>query len=42
MLALGTVHAAKPDRPAAQQITHHDPIGVTLTDRDLVNANHLR
>src|ERR1700720_499574 len=39
---LGTVLAAKPDRPAPQQIAHHDPIGVTLTDRDLVNAYHLR
>jgi hypothetical protein len=39
---LRTVLAAKPDRPAPQQIAHHDPIGVTLTDRDLVNAYHLR
>ena len=38
---LRTVLAAKPDRPAPQQIAHHNPIGVTLTDRDLVNANHL-
>jgi hypothetical protein len=36
------VLAAKPDRPAPQQIAHHDPIGVALADRDLVDANHLR
>src|SRR6202040_1364198 len=39
---LQAVLAAKPNRPAAQQIAHHDPIGVTLPDRDLVNANFLR
>src|SRR5580693_4310258 len=39
---LRAVLAAKPNRPAAQQIAHYDPIGVTLPDRDLVNANYLR
>ena len=36
------VLAAKPDRPAAQEIAHHDPISVALADRNLVNADHLR
>jgi hypothetical protein len=39
-MTMRTRRAAKPDRPAPQEIAHHDPIGVTLTDRDLVNANH--
>ena len=39
---LRAVLAAKPDRPAAQKIAHHDPVSVTLADRNLVNADHLR
>ena len=39
---LRAVLAAKPDRPAAQEIAHHDPISVALADRNLVNADHLR
>src|ERR1700738_136783 len=39
---LRTVLAAKPDRPAAKQIAHHNPVGVPFADRDLVNADHLR
>src|SRR6516164_5401036 len=35
---LRPVLATKPDRPAPQKIAHHDPIGVTLADRDLVDA----
>jgi hypothetical protein len=42
MLASERVLAAKPDRPATKQIAHHDPIGVPLTDRNLVHSNHLR
>jgi Adenylate and Guanylate cyclase catalytic domain len=34
--------AIKPDRPAPQQIAHHDPVSVTLADRNLINADHLR
>ena len=33
--------AAKPDRPATNQVTHHDAVGVTLADRDLVDADGL-
>src|SRR6476659_3447776 len=39
---LRAVLAAKPDRPAAQKIAHHDPVSVTLADRNLINADHLR
>ena len=39
---LRAVLAAKPDRPAAQEIAHHDPVSVTLADRNLINADHLR
>jgi hypothetical protein len=33
------VLTAKPDRPATQQVADHDPVGVTLADRDFVNAD---
>ena len=39
---LRTVLTAEPDRPAAHQIAHHDPVGVALADRDLVDPDHLR
>ena len=39
---LRAILAAKPDRTTTQEVTDHDPIGVTLPDRDLVNANHPR
>src|SRR5262249_29608989 len=39
---LRAVLAAKPDRPATDQIADHDPIAVTLANRDLVNANYPR
>src|SRR5215207_5198429 len=38
---LRAVLAAEPDRPAAHQVADHDPVGVTLADRDLVDPNHL-
>ena len=36
------VLAAEPDRPAPFQIADHDPVGVALADRDLIDANDLR
>src|SRR4249919_2948634 len=39
---LASERSLPPNRPAAQQIAHYDPIGVTLADRNLVNANHPR
>ena len=39
---LRAVLAAEPDRPAAQQVADHDPVGVTFADRYLVDADHLR
>src|SRR6202171_159064 len=36
---LGTVLAAKPDRPLANQVADHDAIAVTFADRDLVDAD---
>jgi hypothetical protein len=39
---LRAVGAAKPDRPAAQEVADHDPVGVTFADRYLVDADHLR
>src|SRR5262249_6965777 len=39
---LRTVLAAEPDRPAAIKIAHHDPIGVALADRNLINADRPR
>src|SRR3989304_8237062 len=38
---LGPVDATKPDGPSSFQIADEDPVGVTLAERDLVNANHL-
>ncbi len=34
--------AAKPDRSPSDQIAHHDAVGVTFANRDLVDADHLR
>src|SRR6516225_1830567 len=36
---LRAIRAAEPDRPAAIKIAHHDPVGVTLANRDLVDAD---
>jgi len=33
--------ATEPDRAAADQIAHDDPVGMTLADRDLVDADRL-
>jgi hypothetical protein len=38
---LGAVFAAEPDRASAQQVAHHDPIGVAFANRDLVDADRL-
>ena len=38
---LGAVLAAEPDRAPANQIAHHDAVGVALADRDLVDADRL-
>src|SRR5450759_78610 len=38
---LRAILAAKPDRSFPNQIAHHDAIGVTFADRDLVNADRL-
>src|ERR1700758_5296789 len=35
------VFAAKPDRPATNEIADHDPVAVPFPDRDLVNADRL-
>ena len=37
-----TIFAAKPDRPAPNQVAHHDAVGVPLANRDLVDTNSLR
>ena len=39
---LGTILAPKPDRPLPDQVADHDPIDVSLLDRDLIDADHLR
>ena len=39
---LRAVLAAKPDRRPAQEVTDHDPVGVTFADRYLVDADRLR
>src|SRR5215204_239310 len=39
---LRAVTTAEPDRPATQQVADHDPVGVPLADRDLVDPDHLR
>ena len=36
---LGTILAAEPDGAFADQIAHHDPVGVALADRYLVDAD---
>src|SRR6266581_6634450 len=36
---LGAVHAAKPDRSTPRKIADHDPIGMTLADRNLVDPD---
>src|SRR5437879_1980382 len=47
LIALGNagfraIFAAKPDRALANEVADHDPILVTLADRDLVDADHHR
>src|SRR6516164_8258253 len=37
-----SVRAAKPDRPTPQKIADHDPIGMTLADRNLVDPDDQR
>ncbi len=39
---LGPVLAAEPDRPSADQVAHHDSIGMAPADGDLVDAYGLR
>ena len=39
---LRAVLAAKPDGSATNEIADHDAVGVPLSDRDFINANHLR
>ena len=39
---LRAVLAAEPDRAPANQVAHHDAVGVALADRDLVDADRLR
>src|SRR3984893_5065399 len=39
---LGTILAAEPDRPLANQVADHDAIAVALADRDLVDADRSR
>ena len=38
---LRAVLAAEPDRAPANQVAHHDAVGVALADRDLVDADRL-
>src|SRR6195256_5190226 len=40
--SLRTGLAAKPDRPTANEVADHDPVGVAFADRYLVDADHLR
>src|SRR5882724_4532231 len=39
---LGAILPAEPDRTTANEVAHHDPIGMALADRDFVDADHLR
>src|SRR6202030_1317233 len=39
---LGTILAAEPDRPLANQVADHNAIAVALADRDLVDADRSR
>src|SRR5207245_1844218 len=38
---LGTIFAAEPDRPLANEVADHDAIAVTLADGDFVDADRL-
>src|SRR5487761_2409344 len=38
---LRAILAAEPDRAMANQVAHHDAVGVALADRDLVDADRL-
>ena len=38
---LGAVTAAEPDRATANQAAHHNAVGMTFADRDLVDADRL-
>jgi len=37
----GAVLASEPDWPPTQQIADHDPVRVSLPNRDLVDSDHL-
>jgi hypothetical protein len=39
---LRAVGTAEPDRPAAHQVAHHDPVTVALADGNLVDPDHPR
>jgi hypothetical protein len=39
---LRAVLAAKPDGSAANEVADHDAVGVPFSNRDFINANHLR
>ena len=39
---LRTILAAKPDRSASNQVAHHDAVGMSLPDRNLVDTDRLR
>ena len=39
-VGFGAAFAAKPDRSPLFEIAHHDAVGVTLPDRDLVDPDH--
>jgi len=41
-VGLGSALAPDPDRASPLQVAHHDAIGVTLFDRQLIHADHLR
>jgi hypothetical protein len=36
------IFTSEPNRPLPQKITHHNPVGMPLPNRYLVDANHLR
>jgi len=38
---LRPIRASKPDWPTAQKVAHDDAVGVSLADRNLVDADHL-
>jgi hypothetical protein len=42
LVLVGPVLQAKPDRPLPVQVADHDPMGVALADRELVDADAAR